>query len=478
MTATATATTTARTELLVDGTWRRPASGGVTEVENPATGEVVGTSAEGTAPDVDLAVEAARRAFAGWSTTALEARLEVLGRWAALLDQRRELLVETVVAEVGAPVALAREAHVGMALEVLGAYLAEAAAVPWEQRIGSSLVLREAVGVAACITPWNWPLYQVLAKIGGALVAGSTVVLKPAELTPLSAYLLADAALDAGLPAGVLNLVPGSGRVVGEAMVTHPDVDVVSFTGSTGVGVRISQLAAPDVKRVCLELGGKSASVVLPGADLDVAVPASVQGAMLNSGQTCSAWSRLLVPDELLPAVLERAAAEAEQLVPGDPAAPGTSLGPVVSAAQRATVTGFVERARAAGARVLTGGERNPCDRGHFVAPTVVTDVAQDAEIVQQEVFGPVLTIQGYADVDQAVALANDSAYGLHGAVWAEDRERALGVARRLRTGQVDVNGAAFNPAAPFGGYGRSGNGRELGRYGIEEFLETKSVQL
>jgi acyl-CoA reductase-like NAD-dependent aldehyde dehydrogenase len=475
---TRTVITTGRTDLLVDGTWRRPASGGVTEVENPATGEVVGTSAEGSAEDVDVAVAAARRAFAGWYTTALDTRLEVLGRWAALLEERTDLLVDTIVAEVGAPLALAREAHVGMALDVLRAYLGEAQAVEWEQRIGTSLVLREAAGVAACITPWNWPLYQVLAKIGGALVAGSTVVLKPAELTPLSAYLLADAALDAGLPDGVLNLVPGSGRVVGEAMVTHPDVDVVSFTGSTGVGVRISQLAAPDVKRVCLELGGKSASIVLPDADLDLAVPASIQGAMLNSGQTCSAWSRLLVPQTLFTEVLDRAAAEADRIVPGDPTAADTSLGPVVSATQRATVTGFVERARAAGARVLTGGEHNPCDRGHFVAPTVVTDVAQDAEIVQDEVFGPVVTVQAYADEAEAVALANDSAYGLHGAVWSGDQERALAVARRLRTGQVDVNGADFNPAAPFGGYGRSGNGRELGRFGIEEFLETKSVQL
>lgn len=467
-----------RTDLLVDGAWRRPAGAGVREVENPATGEVLGTSAEGGPEDVSVAVASARRAFGSWSGAPLEQRLEVLRGWVAQLESRRDLLVDTIVAEVGAPVALAREAHVGMALDVLRAYLDEAHAVHWEQRIGSSLVLREAAGVAACITPWNWPLYQVVAKIGGALVAGSTVVLKPAELTPLSAYLLADAALEAGLPAGVLNLVPGSGRVVGEAMVTHPDVDVVSFTGSTGVGVRIAQLAAPDVKRVCLELGGKSASLVLPDADLEVAVPASVQGALLNSGQTCSAWSRLLVPQSLLAEVLDRAAAEVGRMVVGDPTAEETALGPVVSATQRATVTGFVERAVAAGARVVAGGVDNPCDRGHFVSATVVADVAHDAEIVREEVFGPVLTVQGYADEEEAVALANDSAYGLHGAVWAGDQERALAVARRLRTGQVDLNGAAFNPAAPFGGYGRSGNGRELGRFGIEEFLETKSVQL
>ncbi|HEY0890673.1 MAG TPA: aldehyde dehydrogenase family protein [Nocardioides sp.] len=467
-----------RTEILVDGAWRRPVGGGVTEVEDPATGTVVGTSADAGPEDVDAAVAAARRAFAGWSVTPLEQRLHVLRGWLDRLEARHDLLVDTIVSEVGAPVALARDAHVGMALDVLRAYLDEARAVHWQERIGSSLVFREAAGVAACITPWNWPLYQVLAKIGGALVAGSTVVLKPAELTPLSAYLLADAALEAGLPDGVLNLVPGSGRVVGEAMVTHPDVDVVSFTGSTGVGVRISQLAAPDVKRVCLELGGKSASIVLPDADLDRAVPASVQGAMLNSGQTCSAWSRLLVPHSLVPEVLERAAAEAGRMTVGDPRRDDTELGPVASATQRATVTGFVERAVAAGARVVAGGVDQPRDGGYFVAPTVVTDVGRDAEIVREEVFGPVVTVQGYIDEVEAVALANDSSYGLHGAVWSGDQERALAVARRLRTGQVDLNGAAFNPAAPFGGYGRSGNGRELGRYGIEEFLETKSVQL
>lgn len=467
-----------RTRLLIDGEWQQPSAGGVVGVEDPSTGVLFGTSAEAGPDDVDRAVAAARRAFTGWSTTPLEDRLDVMRAWLTGLDSRRDLLVDTIVAEVGAPRAIAREAHVDMALDVLRAYVDEAHAVHWEQRIGTSLVLREAIGVAACITPWNWPLYQVLAKIGGALVAGSTVVLKPAELTPLSSYLLADAALDAGLPPGVLNLVPGSGRVVGEAMVTHRDVDVVSFTGSTGVGVRISQLAAPDVKRVCLELGGKSASIVLPDADLALAVPASLQGAMLNSGQTCSAWSRMLVPHAVLPEVLDRLAAEADRLAVGDPSYEGTDLGPVASAAQRATVTGFVERALAAGARVVAGGVDNPSERGHFVRPTVVTDVDQDSEIVREEVFGPVVTVQGYADEDEAVRLANDSAYGLHGAVWSTDQERALAVARRLRTGQVDLNGAAFNPAAPFGGYGRSGNGRELGRFGIEEFLETKSVQL
>jgi acyl-CoA reductase-like NAD-dependent aldehyde dehydrogenase len=286
-----------------------------------------------------------------------------------------------------------------------------------------------------------------------------------------------EAAERAGLPAGVLNLVPGAGTVVGEAMVTHPDVDVVSFTGSTGVGARITALAAPSVKRVCLELGGKSASIVLDDADLGAAVTGTVQAAMLNSGQTCSAWSRLLVPAAGLREVEEMAAAAAAELVLGDPLDERTRLGPVVSAAQRATVAGFVDRAVAAGARAVAGGSARPTTVGHFHAATVLSGVAPDAEVVRDEIFGPVLTIQGFASDDEAVAMANATAYGLHGGVWSTDPARAMGIARRLRTGQVDLNGAAFNPGAPFGGYGRSGNGRELGRFGIEEFLETKSVQ-
>lgn len=467
-----------RAEVHIAGEWRPSYDGGRRDVENPATERVVGVAADAGARDVDDAVAAARAAFPAWSQSAVEERVAVLERWYDELLAAEDELVATTVAEVGAPVAIAREAHVGLGLAVLRGYLDAAKDVAWEERIGGSLVLREAAGVAACITPWNYPFYQVLAKLGGALVAGCTVVLKPAELTPLSACLLVDAAHRAGLPAGVLNLVPGTGAVVGEAMVAHPDVDVVSFTGSTGVGARVTALAAPTVKRVCLELGGKSASLVLDDADLDTAVRASVEAAMLNSGQTCSAWSRLLVPTRLRAAAEEAAAAAVDDLVLGDPEDERTWLGPLVSAAQRETVAGFVDRAVAAGGRLVAGGSARPRAVGHFHAATVLTDVAPDAEVVREEVFGPVLTVQAYADEDQAVALANASSYGLHGAVWSADPDRALGVARRLRTGQVDVNGADFNPVAPFGGYGRSGNGRELGRFGIEEFLETKSIQL
>lgn len=469
-----------RDAVFIDGVWRTAYDARTVDVENPATETIVGTAACAGSAETDDAVAAAGAAFDDWSRRPLHERLALLEDWYTALERRRDLLVATTIAEVGAPRRVAEEAHVGTGLAVLRGYLDAADQVAWEERVGNSLVLREAAGVAACITPWNYPFYQVLAKVGGALVAGSTVVLKPAELTPFSAYLLADAALEARLPRGVFNLVPGAGRVVGEALVTHRGVDVVSFTGSTGVGARVCERAAPTVKRVCLELGGKSASVVLPGADLVKAVRTSVDAAMLNSGQTCTAWSRLLVPRNQLDAAVQLAAEAADRLVVGDPSSETTDIGPLVSAAQRETVLGFVRRAVDAGATIAAGGLERPAGlaRGHFVRPTVVTDVKPDAEIVRDEVFGPVLTVQGYDDGAEALAMANATDYGLAGAVWAADTDTALSFARGMRTGQVDLNGAAFNPSAPFGGYRHSGNGRELGRWGIEEFLETKSVQL
>ncbi|MGW3605037.1 aldehyde dehydrogenase family protein [Micromonospora sp. NPDC005161] len=468
-----------RAEVFVGGRWRPTRDGRTVAVDNPASEEPIGAAADAGVGEVDDAVAAATAAFVDWSTRPVDERVDLLTSWLKVLDARRDLLVETTIAEVGAPRTVAEQAHVDSGLAVLSGYLTTAPDVVWQERVGNSLVLREAAGVAACITPWNYPLYQVLAKVGGALVAGSTVVLKPAELTPLSAYLLADAAADAGLPPGVFNLVPGAGRVVGEALAGHPGIDVLSFTGSTAVGARVSALAAPTIKRVCLELGGKSASVVLPGADLATAVTATVESAMLNSGQTCSAWSRLLVPADLLADAVVLAGQAAARLVVGDPTAAATAIGPVVSAAQRDTVLGFVARAVEAGAVVAAGGHTRPdgLDRGHYVRPTVLTNVRPDAEIVLEEVFGPVLTVQGYDSEAEALAMANATAYGLAGAVWAADEDRALAFACRMRTGQVDINGGTFNPVAPFGGYRRSGNGRELGRWGIEEFLETKSVQ-
>ncbi|MEO7131648.1 MAG: aldehyde dehydrogenase family protein [Dermatophilaceae bacterium] len=469
-----------RSAVYIGGEWREPIGSATVEVENPATEMIIGTAANAGTADVESAVTAAAGAFSSWSRLPVQARVEAIEQVYAGLVQRRDALVATTVAELGAPVTVAREAHIDTGLAVLRGYLDAALEIPWREQIGNSLVLREGIGVAGCITPWNYPFYQVIAKIGGALLAGATVILKPAELAPLTAYLLTDTIAQSGLPAGVFNLVPGPGRVVGEALVVHPRVDAVSFTGSTAVGARVSAQASATIKRVSLELGGKSASIVLPGADLGVAVRATVEAAMLNSGQTCTAWTRLLVPRADLEAALEIAGRRASDLLVGDPTHPDTQVGPVASAAQRHTVLGFIERAAAAGARIVAGGTRRPAglDTGHYVLPTVITDVGQHAEIVQEEVFGPVLTVQGYATVDDAVELANGTAYGLAGATWGPDRDSAIEVATRMRTGQVDINGGQFNPGAPFGGYGRSGNGRELGRWGIEEFLETKSLQL
>ncbi len=463
-----------RDSALVGGRWVAVAE--TEAVENPATAELFGRAARCDAVLVDAAVRAARAAFDGWSTRDRADRLALLRRWQAETEARRDLMVEATVLEVGAPVTVAREAHVDLALDIIRTTLDELEGPEPIERIGNSLVVREPVGVVASITPWNYPLYQLVLKVVAAVAAGCTVVAKPAELTPLSAYLLADAAVAAGLPDGVFNLVPGRGREVGQVLAEHEEVDLVSFTGSTGVGAGVAATAATSIKRVCLELGGKSASVVLDGADFETAVRTTVDMAMLNTGQTCSAWTRLLVPAARLDEAVELAATHAGALVVGDPTAEETDLGPLASAQQLATVRSMVARAREAGARIL--GDRPVPEQGHFHPPLVVADVDASDEIVQDEVFGPVLVVLGHAGTDDAVRLANDSDYGLAGAVWAADTEAGVAVARRLRTGQVDVNGADFNVRAPFGGFKKSGYGRELGAFGIEEFTEIKSIQI
>jgi acyl-CoA reductase-like NAD-dependent aldehyde dehydrogenase len=352
--------------------------------------------------------------------------------------------------------------------------------VRWEEEVGNSRVLREATGVVGAITPWNYPLNQIGAKVAPALAAGCTVVLKPSEVVPLNAFILAEVIESVGLPAGVFNLVTGIGPVVGEAIAAHPDVDLVSFTGSTRAGRRVSELAAATVKPVAMELGGKSPNVLLDDADLARAVPDGVAKCLLNSGQTCSALTRMLVPRERLAEVEELATAAAEAYAPGDPLDPGTRLGPLVSAAQRERVRGYIAKGEAEGAKLLTGGAEPPegLTRGYFVRPTVFSEVTPEMTIAREEIFGPVLAIQPYEDEADAVRIANATDYGLAGGVWSGDEERAIAVARRLRTGQVEINGGAFNPIAPFGGYGQSGHGRENGRFGLEEMLQVKSLQL
>ncbi|WP_283137855.1 aldehyde dehydrogenase family protein [Rhizohabitans arisaemae] len=449
------------------------------DVLNPATEEILDRVPAGSPDDVDLAVAAARAAFPAWAETAPAARAAVLSRAAALIRERAEEIARIVVADLGAPLGVALKVHTLMPAAVLDSYASLAQTFPFDTgRVGNSLVVREPVGVVGAITPWNYPLHQVVAKVAPALAAGCTVVVKPSEVAPLAAYEFAAILAEAGLPPGVFNLVGGTGPVVGEAIAAHPDVDAVSFTGSVRAGRRVAALAATTVKRVTLELGGKSANLILPDADLPRAVKVGVAKAFLNSGQTCSAWTRMLVPESSYPEAVALAAEAAAGYTVGDPLAADTRLGPLVSAAQRERVLGYLHRGVEEGARVVAGGTEVPAGRGFYVRPTVLADVRPGMVVEQEEIFGPVLSVLSYATEDEAVAIANGTPYGLAGGVWSASQERAVAVARRLRTGQVDINGGAWNILAPFGGYKQSGVGRELGVHGLEEYLEVKSLQL
>ncbi len=378
------------------------------------------------------------------------------------------------------PLILSQLVQVGLPVATFASMGPVTEAFTWEQTIGNSLVVREPIGVVGAITPWNYPLHQIAAKVAPALAAGCTVVLKPSEVAPLNAFVLAEVLEELGLPAGVFNLVTGVGPVAGEAIASHRLVDMVSFTGSTRAGRRVSELAASTVKRVALELGGKSANVLLADADLTRAVNDGIGKCYLNSGQTCSALTRMLVPRDRLDEVEQLATAAAESWTPGDPFEPATRLGPLVSAVQRDRVRSYIKAGTDEGAQLLTGGSEPPegLDRGYFVRPTVFGSVTRDMTIAREEIFGPVLSIMPYDSEEEAVEIANDTDYGLAGGVWSADADHAKSVARRLRTGQVEVNGGGFNPGAPFGGYRQSGNGREFGAFGLEEFLEVKSLQL
>jgi len=464
----------------IGGEWLPAVGADPIEVIDPSNEEVIGAVAAGTAEDVDRAVQAARSAFEPWAQTPLNERLAVLERWHAELGVRSEELADRITSEVGTPLAVSRGAQVGIALGILRAYLDVARELRFEDRIGHSLVAREPAGVVGCITPWNLPLIIVMQKVPAALIAGCPVVLKPSEITPLHMITVVEAAAAAGLPPGVLNVVFGDGPSVGTEIVAHPEVDVVSFTGSTRAGRNVAAVGAETVKRVHLELGGKSANLILEDADLDAAVRAGVDQAFFNGGQSCIVWSRMLVPRDRQDEVAELAAAAAEGYRVGHPREEGTDIGPLVSDAAHLRVTGYIRKGISEGARLVTGGPERPDgpERGYYVRPTVFSAVDPAMTIAREEIFGPVLTVIPYDGTDEAVRIANDSAYGLHGAVWSGDPERALAVARRLRTGMVDVNGAPFNFAAPFGGYKQSGVGREIGVHGIEEFCEVKAIQL
>ncbi|MFD7262346.1 aldehyde dehydrogenase family protein [Streptomyces sp. NPDC059874] len=463
----------------IGGEWVEPAGRGSIDVIDPTTEEVIARVPDGNATDVDRAVAAARLAFATWSAVPVADRARRLQAVADGLAARAEEIAVLVSQEVGMPLAQSRMIQAGLPALDFGSMPGLLRAYDFEEEIGNSLVVREPIGVVGAITPWNYPLHQIAGKVAPALAAGCTVVLKPSEVAPLTAYLLAEVIEQAGLPAGVFNVVTGTGPVVGEAIAAHPGVDMVSFTGSTTAGRRVSEVAARTVKRVSLELGGKSASIILDDADLRTAVVHGVGKCFVNSGQTCVAPTRMLVPRDRLAEAETIAAAATAAYTLGDPFDEDTTLGPVVSQAQLARVRGYIETGIAEGAKLVAGGPHPlPLEDGYFIRPTVFSEVTPDMTIAREEIFGPVLAILPYDDEDEAVRIANDTVYGLSGAVWSADPARATDLARRLRTGQVDINGAAFNPVAPFGGYKQSGNGRELGRHGLEEFLETKAIQL
>ena len=468
-----------RDKIYIDGAWVASTGTGTLEVVDSATEQVMATIPDGTAEDVDRAVKAAAAAFPAWAATSNEERAKYMTRIGEALGARMAEIGELITHEVGMPVSLAVPVQAGLPIQAFTDLAGHIEAFPFEEEVGNSLVVREPIGVVGAITPWNYPLYQIALKVAPALAVGCTVVLKPSEVAPINAFILAEVIHEVGLPAGVFNLVTGVGPIVGEAIASHPLVDAVSFTGSTGAGKKVMIAGAETVKRVNLELGGKSANIILEDADIATAVGTGVFGCFLNSGQTCSALTRMIVPRSKLDEVEAVAVAAASGFPPGNPQTEGVMIGPLVSAIQRDRVRNYIKAGIDEGAKLLVGGPDAPegLETGYYIQPTIFSEVTRDMTIAREEIFGPVLVIIPVDSEEEAIEIANESQYGLAGSVWAGDPAHAEHVARQLRTGQVDINGGQFNPSAPFGGYKQSGNGRERGRWGLEEFLETKAMQ-
>ena len=468
-----------RRELYIDGQWVTPTTAEVITVDEAATGDIIGTVPAGDATDAERAILAARRSADAWAQVPIAERADVVTAIADGLRDREAELARIMAQEVGTPLAISVRVQVGLAASVFETIAESARELPAEERIGNSMIIRVPAGVVGAITPWNYPLYQLAAKVGPALAAGCPVVVKPSSVAPLATFVLADIIDGLGLPNGAFNLVSGRGALVGDLLSSHPQVDMVSLTGSTGAGVQVMRSAAGTIKKVALELGGKSAFLLAEGADMDAAMSAAVRGCFVNNGQTCSATTRLIVPQSLLAEVEERVAALVNAMRVGDPLDEATDLGPVASEGQFRTVTKYIEIGMSEGTLIAGGpGPVDGLDRGYFVKPTVFSRLDPGAQVVQEEIFGPVLSIVAYDEgIEQGIAIANDSEFGLSGAVFAEDIPTAVSIASRLRTGQVAINGGRFNAKAPFGGFKTSGIGRELGHHGLMEYFEMLSMQ-
>ena len=469
-----------RDQLYIDGKWVQPIGTGSIDIINPATEEIIGKIPVGSKEDIDIAASAARIAFDSWSKSSIETRIDILNALSNALKERGEDIAQTITAEVGTPIGYSRVAMVGTPRVVSRSYAKILENFDWEEKVRNSIIRKEPIGVCAFITPWNFPLHQIIGKVAPAIAAGCTMILKPSKEAPLSAFILADILHEIGLPSGVFNLISGHGSEIGNYMSSHPEVDMVSFTGSTGAGISVSEAAATTVKRVTLELGGKSANVALEDADPTLVAKKAIGACHQNSGQTCSALTRLIIPESMSDEVYEIIAEKNNSYTVGDPLEESTRCGPMVSLRQQKSVSEYIESGINEGATLISGGLGMPegISKGYYVKPTIFANVSPDMKIWKEEIFGPVLVITTYKSEEEALKLANDSIYGLSGGVWSKDEERAIKFAKDMRTGQVSVNGGAFNVSAPFGGYKLSGNGRELGAHGLNEFLEIKSIQL